>query len=131
MLNPLVDLPCACSEIILSDFGTTGDGMLAALQALAILKDKGEKASTVMNLFTPLPQLLKNVRFSGETPLGRDTVKEAIRKAEEKLSNDGRLVVRPSGTESLIRVMAEGDNKKMVEDIVDDLCALIEGEAAS
>jgi phosphoglucosamine mutase len=118
-------------HIILSDFGTTGDGMLAALQALAILKDKGEKASTVMNLFTPLPQLLKNVRFSGETPLGRDTVKEAIKKAEEKLSNDGRLVVRPSGTESLIRVMAEGDNKKMVEDIVDDLCALIEGEAAS
>lgn len=118
-------------HIILSDFGTTGDGMLAALQVLAILKDKGGKASNLLKLFEPLPQLLKNVRFSGETPLVREIVKEAIKKVEEQLANDGRLVVRPSGTEPLIRVMAEGDDLKKVEDIVDGLCAVIEREASA
>lgn len=118
-------------HIILSDFSTTGDGMLAALQVLAILKDRGGKASEALNLFKPLPQLLKNVRFTGDTPLERESVKEAIKHAETRLANDGRLVVRPSGTEPLIRVMAEGDDESLVAGVVDDLCNIIQSEAAS
>lgn len=118
-------------HIILSDFSTTGDGMLAALQVLAILKDKGGKASKVLNLFKPLPQLLKNVRFAGDTPLEKKSVIEAIEHAEARLANDGRLVVRPSGTEPLIRVMAEGDDESLVAGVVDDLCNIIQTEASS
>ncbi|MDB5490577.1 MAG: phosphoglucosamine mutase [Micavibrio sp.] len=114
-------------HIIMSDFGTTGDGMMAALQILAVLKQQSYPASTALNVFTPLPQILQNVRFaSGAKPLESEAVKEAIAKAEKSLANDGRLLVRPSGTEPLIRVMAEGDDAAKVKSIVDDLCAVIE-----
>jgi phosphoglucosamine mutase len=119
-------------HIILSDFGTTGDGLLAALQVLALLKNHGRPASEVLNLFTPLPQILRNVRFSpGAKPLEAVQVKDAIIHAEKRLANDGRLLVRASGTEPLIRVMAEGDDAALVSSIVGDLCAAIEKASAS
>ena len=113
-------------HVVMSDFGTTGDGLLAALQVLSILKDSGKRASEILNLFKPVPQLLKNVRFEkGAKPMDRNEVQEAIRKAESTLEKNGRLLVRASGTEPLIRVMAEGDDEKIVERIVDDLCDVI------
>jgi phosphoglucosamine mutase len=118
-------------HIIMSDFGTTGDGLMAALQILAVLKQQSYPASTALNVFTPLPQILQNVRFaSGAKPLENEAVKEAIAKAEKSLANDGRLLVRPSGTEPLIRVMAEGDDADKVKSIVSDLCAVIEKAAS-
>ncbi len=120
-------------HIILSDFCTTGDGVLAALQVLSVLKQQDEKASALLHLFDPLPQILQNVKFGkGAQPLNNEQVKQAIKKAEETLVSDGRLVVRPSGTEALIRVMAEGDDLELVKTIVCELCAIIErvGEKA-
>lgn len=118
-------------HIVLTDFGTTGDGMLAVLQVLAILKERGGKASETMRLFEPVPQLLKNVRFVGGKPLELPAVQEALKVAESKLAESGRLVVRPSGTEPLIRVMAEGDDPDLVGQVVDNLCAVIAGEATA
>ena len=113
-------------HIVLADYGRTGDGLLAALQILTILKQKGGKASDTLHLFDPLPQILKNVRVSGDVkPLDKAEVQEALVRANETLSNDGRLLVRASGTEPLIRVMAEGDDLQLIERVVDDLCALI------
>lgn len=113
-------------HIVMSDFGTTGDGLMAALQVLAVLKYSGKKASELLNVYTPVPQLLKNVRFTkGAKPLDKAEVKEAIAQAEKTLANSGRLLVRASGTEPLIRVMAEGDDQKMVESVVDGLCDVI------
>jgi phosphoglucosamine mutase len=113
-------------HIVMSDFGTTGDGLLAALQVLAVLKESGKRASEILNLFSPVPQLLKNVRFEkGAKPLDKSEVQEAVKKAEATLAASGRLLVRSSGTEPLIRVMAEGDDQKMVESVVDGLCAVI------
>ncbi len=117
-------------HIVLSDFGTTGDGLLAALQVLSVVHESGKPASEVCNVFTPLPQLLKNVKYSGETPLNKDNVKTAIIDAEEKLKDSGRLLVRASGTEPLIRVMAEGDDQALVESVVNDLCEVIQKQAA-
>lgn len=117
-------------HIVLSDFGTTGDGLLAALQVLSVVKESGKKTSEVCHVFDPLPQLLKNVRYAGETPLNKDSVKAAITETEVQLKGKGRLLVRASGTEPLIRVMAEGDDQATVQTVVDDLCALIEKEAA-
>jgi len=113
-------------HIVVSHFGTTGDGLIAALQVLAIIVEKGQKASEVLSLFKPVPQLLKNVRFDKDTkPLDQKVVQDAITNAETKLNGSGRLLVRASGTEPLIRVMAEGDNASEVEQIVDNLCAVI------
>jgi phosphoglucosamine mutase len=113
-------------HIVLSHFGTTGDGLVAAMQILSILKEKGKKASEVLSVFTPVPQILKNVRFEkGLSPLQNSSVQEAIAQAEKTLANGGRLLVRASGTEPLIRIMAEGDDAAKVESIVDDLCAVI------
>jgi phosphoglucosamine mutase len=117
-------------HIVLSDYATTGDGLLAALQVLAEVVRQGKPVSEVCKLFEPLPQLLKNVRFSGGKPLDDSRVKAAIADAEKRLGNQGRLVIRPSGTEPLIRVMAEGDDAGMVTDVVDELCALISKTAA-
>jgi phosphoglucosamine mutase len=117
-------------HIVLSDYATTGDGLLAALQVLAEVVRQGKPVSEVCNLFTPLPQLLKNVRFSGGQPLDDSKVKAAIVDAEKRLGNQGRLVIRPSGTESLIRVMAEGEDEQLVTDVVDDLCGIISKAAA-
>ncbi len=114
-------------HIVMSDYGTTGDGLMAALQVLNIVQKSGKKASDACTLFTPLPQILKNVRYAnGATPLDNDRVKETIAKAEQTLSNDGRLLIRKSGTEPLIRVMAEGDDEAKINKIVGDICAVIE-----
>jgi len=113
-------------HIVLTEFGTTGDGLLAALQVLAILKERGQKASQLLNIFKPVPQLLKNVRFEkGGKPLERADVQEALREAEMTLAQSGRLLVRPSGTEPVIRVMAEGDDPEMVEQMVEKICSVI------
>jgi len=108
-------------HIVLSDFGTTGDGLVAALQILARVKRLGRPVSEICRRFEPVPQLLKNVRFQGGKPLEDAVVRQAISDAEAELASRGRLVIRPSGTEPLIRVMAEGDDRAQVERIVDGL----------
>ncbi len=117
-------------HVVMADYGTTGDGLLAAMQVLTVIRKSGKKASDVCNLFKPLPQILKNVRYaSGAQPLNDAAVKDAIASAEKTLSNDGRLLIRKSGTEPLIRVMAEGDDEAKINKIVGDLCAVIEQAA--
>jgi phosphoglucosamine mutase len=112
-------------HIILGDYSTTGDGLLAALQVLAILKQQKEPVSKLCRVFTPVPQILKNVRYKTKISLDQPEMKEAISASEKKLSG-GRVLVRKSGTEPLIRVMAEGDDEKQVQSVVDDLCAFVE-----
>jgi phosphoglucosamine mutase len=112
-------------HIVLSDYSTTGDGLVSALQLLACVKNSGKPVSEVCARFTPVPQFLKNVRFSGGKPLEDKHVINAIDEAKDRLGKSGRLVIRPSGTEPLIRVMAEGDDKILVESVVDDLVSLI------
>ncbi len=113
-------------HIVLSDYGTTGDGLLAALHVLSIIKNAACKASECTRVFEPLPQILKNVRFEkGQKPLQDETVKAAIEKAELSLAKNGRVLVRASGTEPLIRIMAEGKDHALVESVVDDLCDVI------
>jgi phosphoglucosamine mutase len=109
-------------HIILSDYATTGDGLVAALQILATLVESGKPASEVLHQFDPLPQLLKNVRFDGGAPLDAEKVKAVIAEAEQRLQGTGRLVIRKSGTEPLIRVMAEGEDDALVEEVVDAIC---------
>jgi phosphoglucosamine mutase len=118
-------------HIVLSEYNTTGDGLVAALQILAVLKQQNKKASEALRAFNPFPQILRNVKFDKNAgkPLDDSKVKDAIKNAEKKLSRDGRLLVRASGTEPLIRVMAEGEDPKLVENIVGDLCAVIEQAA--
>jgi phosphoglucosamine mutase len=112
-------------HLVLSDFGTTGDGLVAALQILACVKRQGKTVSEVCNRFDPVPQVLKNVRVSAGMPLENATVRQAIADAESELAKNGRLLIRPSGTEPLIRVMAEGDDRAQVERIVDELIGVI------
>ncbi|MBA2919733.1 phosphoglucosamine mutase [Sphingomonas sp. MAH-20] len=116
-------------HIILSDHATTGDGLMAGLQILAELVQSGKRASDLLRVFDPVPQLLKNVRFSGGRPLEDARVKAAIADAEAELNGHGRLVIRPSGTEPLIRVMAEGDDEAQVKAVVERICAAV-AEAA-
>lgn len=116
-------------HMILLDHATTGDGCIAALQVLAALVQSGKKASELLHLFDPVPQLLRNVRYSGGAPLEDPGVKSAISGAEAALEGKGRLVIRPSGTEPVIRVMAEGDDEKQVEQVVADICAAVEAAA--
>ena len=117
-------------HIILSDYATTGDGLVAALQVLAEIKRAGAPASEVLHRFAPLPQLLKNVRFAGGKPLEHDDVKAVIAAADAELAGTGRLVIRPSGTEPVIRVMAEGDDAGQVETLVDRICDAVRKAAA-
>lgn len=112
-------------HIVLSDFGTTGDGLVAALQILSRVKRTGKPVSEICRRFEPVPQLLRNVRFSGGKPLEDPVVRQAIADAESELAKHGRLVIRPSGTEPLIRVMAEGDDRSQIERIVNDLIGVI------
>jgi phosphoglucosamine mutase len=112
-------------HIVLSDFSTTGDGLVAALQVLACIKRQNRPVSELCRKFEPVPQLLKNVRFSGGKPLEEAPVKAAIEEARNRLGQSGRLVIRPSGTEPLIRVMAEGDDQQLVETVVNDLVGII------
>ena len=116
-------------HIILSDYATTGDGLIAALQILAELVATGKPASELLHLFDKVPQLLKNVRFSGGKPLDDARVKAAIAEAEAELVGRGRLVIRPSGTEPLIRVMAEGDDEAQVHRLVDMICDTVKAAA--
>ncbi len=112
-------------HIVLSDFGTTGDGLVAALQILACVKRSGRTVSEICNRFEPVPQVLKNVRVKAGKPLEDAGVRQAIADAESELAKNGRLLIRPSGTEPLIRVMAEGDDRGQVERIVDELVNVI------
>jgi phosphoglucosamine mutase len=113
-------------HMILLDHATTGDGCIAALQVLGALVQSGKKASELLHLFDPVPQLLRNVRYSGGAPLDDARVKQVIADAEAALNGKGRLVIRPSGTEPVIRVMAEGDDRRQVEQVVGDICAAVE-----
>lgn len=117
-------------HIILSDHATTGDGLVASLQVLAELVRQGRPASEVLHLFDTVPQLLKNVRFSGGKPLEDAGVKRVIATAERELGGKGRLVIRPSGTEAVIRVMAEGDNADQVARVVEEICDAVQEAAA-
>lgn len=109
-------------HIILSEHGTTGDGLVAGLAALSVLGNSGEKASDVFNVFEPVPQILKNVRVSDKSVLDSKAVQAAIKAKIKEIGDKGRLLTRPSGTEPLIRVMAEGDDHALVEQWVDDIC---------
>ncbi|MBX7492181.1 phosphoglucosamine mutase [Qipengyuania sp. 1NDW9] len=109
-------------HMILTDYGTTGDGTVAALRVLASVVRSGKPASELLHVFDPVPQLLKNVRYSGGKPLEAESVKSVIAEAEKELEGSGRLVIRPSGTEPVIRVMAEGDDAAQVERVVDRIC---------
>ncbi|HTQ33854.1 MAG TPA: phosphoglucosamine mutase [Stellaceae bacterium] len=109
-------------HIILSDYATTGDGLIAGLQVMARIVETERKASEVCRLFTPVPQLLRNVRFAEGRPLEARRVKQAITAGEARLGASGRLVVRPSGTEPVIRVMAECDDEALLTSVVDDIC---------
>jgi phosphoglucosamine mutase len=112
-------------HIVLADHATTGDGLIAALQVLAELVSSGKPAHRLLRQFDPLPQLLKNVRFTGGQPLEDEKVKSVIADAEKRLDGTGRLVIRKSGTEPLIRVMAEGEDAKLVGDVVDSICEAV------
>lgn len=117
-------------HLILSDFSTTGDGLVSALQILAVVRKTGKTVSEVCGRFEPVPQILKNVRFSSGKPLEIASVKAAIAEGEARLQGSGRVVIRPSGTEPLIRVMAEGDDHGLVEAVVDDIVGALKQVAA-
>jgi phosphoglucosamine mutase len=117
-------------HIILADYTTTGDGLVAALQVLSVIVGSRRPASEVCRVFEPVPQLLENVRFDGGQPLDADPVKQAIADAEKRLGNKGRLLIRASGTEPVIRVMAECEDEQVMVQIVGDICATIRQSAS-
>ena len=112
-------------HIILSDHATTGDGLVAALQILAELVESDLPASEMLHLFDPLPQLLKNVRFNGGQPLEAAGVRQAIADGETRLAGTGRILIRKSGTEPMIRVMAEGEDEALVGEVVEQICEAV------
>ena len=117
-------------HIILSDYATTGDGLIAALQLLAVVQEQDRPVSEVCHCFEPLPQVLRNVRYAAGEPLREDAVVSAIASARARLGQGGRLVIRPSGTEPVIRVMAEGDDRTLVTTVVDDVVQALTKAAA-
>jgi phosphoglucosamine mutase len=117
-------------HIILSDYTTTGDGFVAALQVLAVVQKSGKPVSQLCHRFEPLPQVLKNVRYKGSKPLEESAVKAAIASAQKRLDGQGRLLVRPSGTEPVVRVMGEGEDRALVEAVVDDIVEALTKSAA-
>jgi phosphoglucosamine mutase len=117
-------------HIILSDYTTTGDGLIAALQLLAVVKRLDKPVSEVCHSFDPLPQILKNVRYGAGQPLQKDSVVTMIEQARQRLGTSGRLVIRPSGTEPVIRVMGEGDDRELVAQVVDDVVGALTNVAA-
>jgi phosphoglucosamine mutase len=112
-------------HIILGDYATSGDGLIASLQILAAIVDTGKRASELCHVFEPTPQLLRNVRFIGSKPLENRRVKQAIATGKTRLGPDGRLVIRNSGTEPLIRVMAQGDDDRLLSEVVGEICGAI------
>lgn len=112
-------------HMVMTDYATTGDGTLAALQALAVISEGGKPVSEAVRLFDPLPQILKNVRFGGGAPLESSRVQESIAEGEARLDGTGRVLIRKSGTEPLIRVMAEGEDESLVKQVVDDIAETI------
>ena len=118
-------------HIILSDYATTGDGLIAALQVLAAIVETGRRASEVCRVFEPVPQLLRNVRYGDGKPLESEKVQRAIAGAEKRLGEAGRLVIRNSGTEPVIRVMAETEDEALLKSVVDDVCAAVLAAAQS
>jgi phosphoglucosamine mutase len=117
-------------HIIMSDYATTGDGFVAALQVLAVVKKHGRAVSEVCHRYDPLPQVLKNVRYRSGAPLEDAKVKSAIEAAVQRLDGQGRLVIRASGTEPVIRVMAEGENQPFIEELVDGIVDALTRAAA-
>jgi phosphoglucosamine mutase len=117
-------------HMILSDYTTTGDGLLAALQVLAVVKKQSKPVSEVCHRYDALPQVMKNVRYRSGKPLENAKVRSAIKDAEARLNGQGRLIIRPSGTEPVIRVMGEGDNKGLIEEVVDDIVDALTQAAA-
>jgi len=119
-------------HVVMTDYATTGDGLVAALQVLAVLTQEGRKASEALRVFAPAPQLLMNVRHElGARPLDSDQVQSAIRAAETELGTRGRLVVRKSGTEPLIRVMAQGEDEGEITNAVTSVVAAVQRAAAA
>jgi phosphoglucosamine mutase len=117
-------------HIILSDHTTTGDGFVAALQVMAVIKKRGEAVSSVCHRYDPLPQITKNVRYRDGRPHEHAKVRDAIAEGEHRLNGHGRLIVRASGTEPVIRVTVEGDDKDLVETVVDDIVHALNEVAA-
>jgi phosphoglucosamine mutase len=118
-------------HIVLSDFTTTGDGLVCALQVLAVAVRTGKPVSEVCRRFVRLPQVLKNVRYAKGAPLEKEAVIKAIEGGKARLGNKGRVVIRPSGTEPVIRVMAEGDDQNLVNQVVDDIVGAVQKAAAT
>ncbi|MEL0013326.1 MAG: phosphoglucosamine mutase, partial [Alphaproteobacteria bacterium] len=118
-------------HVILSDYSTTGDGLIAALQVLAGKVTNDAPMSAFSKVFDPYPQILKNVRISGGTPMDAPGVKSAISEGESRLAGEGRVLIRPSGTEPVIRVMAEGRDEVAVNAVVDDIASAIAAAAAA
>ena len=108
-------------HIILSDYSTTGDGLIAALQTLAVLAASGRRASEAARVFSPIPQTLRNVTYGQHDPLDFTQVQSAIAEGESRLGQDGRLLIRKSGTEPVVRVMAEGDDETLIDEVVGDI----------
>lgn len=115
-------------HVVMSDFSTTGDGLLAALQVLAVMQETGKKLSEIAHVFDPAPQKLVNRKYTGADPLSRKHVQDAIASAEKMLGARGRLLVRKSGTEPLIRVMAQAENDDLVKEAVDGVLAALDRE---
>lgn len=113
-------------HIVLSDFSTTGDGLVAALQVLAVVATEGKPVSEICNLFEPLPQILKNVHFKNGQPMESAEVKQAVLDGEAELGKKGRVLLRKSGTEALIRIMAEGDDEALVQKVVNDIASVVQ-----
>jgi phosphoglucosamine mutase len=113
-------------HIILSDFSTTGDGLIAALQVLAVIQESGLPVSEACRVFEPCPQIIKNVHYTNGSPLKDARVKQAISAGKIRLGKAGQLVIRESGTEPLIRVMAQGNNERMIDEVVDEIVGALE-----
>lgn len=117
-------------HFICLDHGTTGDGLMAALQVLSALKKSGKPASEVLHVFKPVPQILKNIRYSGANPLEAPQIQDYLQEKQTEINGKGRILIRKSGTESLIRVMAEGDDAEYIQHITDAICAELAKAAA-
>ena len=113
-------------HLVLGDYSTTGDGLISALQVLAILVDEGGIASQVCNVFKPIPQILRNINLNKKEKINSKSVKEAIKKAEEMLNGHGRILIRNSGTEPLVRVMVEGADSQLIDLVTKNIVSAIE-----